>query len=223
MRPHATSATYTFVTMAAAPTITTDGASNLTNVSATLNATLDSNGTSTDVTFEWDTNSGAPYANETTPAFNWSTDGDKAVTKGITGLAASTPYYYRAKAVYSGGTIYGSEQSFSTTADPAVEAAQEARMQVYEYKRKYGVILTASPLFFTLQTPSGTNSNTFVVSGHGGSRGLSDFQGRRSVRPDDQPARHPRQRLHPRPHRRRDGGERDRHRDQGRGRGPRLP
>jgi len=37
-------------------------------------------------------------------------------------------------------------------------------MQVYEYKRKYGVILTAQPLFFTLQTPSGTNSNTFVVA-----------------------------------------------------------
>ena len=36
-------------------------------------------------------------------------------------------------------------------------------MQVYEYKRKYGVILTAQPLFFTLQTPSGTNSNTFIT------------------------------------------------------------
>jgi hypothetical protein len=37
-------------------------------------------------------------------------------------------------------------------------------MQVYEYKRKYGVILTSSPLFFTLQTPSATNSDTFVVA-----------------------------------------------------------
>ena len=158
----ATSSTYTFTTMAGVPTVVTDGASNHSNASATLNATLDTNTTSTDVTFQW-----GPAANhtqfETSPAFTWSTDGDKAVSKGITGLAASTTYYFRAKAVHAGGTVYGSEASFSTTADPAIEAAEEARMQPYEYKRKYGVILTASPIFFTLQTPSGTNSNTFVV------------------------------------------------------------
>lgn len=159
-----TSATSTFTTANNTPSITTDAASNIANVSATLNATVDPNNVSggANVYFQWDTVS-PPTAN-TTASQNFTGDTAQAAACGITGLTPSTLYYFRALATWGAdGADSGTILSFTTTADPAAEAAEEARMQVYEYKRKYGVILTAQPLFFTLQTPSGTNSNTFVV------------------------------------------------------------
>lgn len=160
-----TSATTSFTTLADTPTLTTDAASNLGNTSATLNATIDPNNVTdgADVYFKWDTVS-PPVAN-TTASENFTGDTAQTAARGITGLTPSTLYYYQAFASWSpSGAASGTILSFTTAADPAAEAAEEARMQVYEYKRKYGVILTAQPLFFTLQTPSGTNSNTFVVN-----------------------------------------------------------
>jgi hypothetical protein len=157
-----TSATSTFTTAAAAPTVTTVAAGNVANTSATLNATVDPNGISTVVGFQYSTDSGlagATYIEYGTI----SADGDTSTPVNISSLTVSTTYYYRARGVYAGGTVFGSILSFSTSADPDVVAAKEARMQVYEYKRKYGVILTAQPLFFTLQTKSGTNSDTFLT------------------------------------------------------------
>jgi len=160
-----TSATGTFTTAEDTPTITTVAASNLGNTSATLNATVDPNDVvdGVDVSFQWDTVT-PPVAN-TTASENFTGSAAQSVARSITGLTPSTLYYYRALASWSpGGSASGTILSFTTAADPAAEAAEEARMQVYEYKRKYGVILTAQPLFFTLHTPSGTNSDTFVVA-----------------------------------------------------------
>jgi len=61
--------------------------------------------------FEWDTDSGAPYANSWTENGSFGTG---AFSHEITGLAEDVPIYYRAKATNSGGTGYGGEQTFQT-------------------------------------------------------------------------------------------------------------
>ena len=159
-----TSSVGNFTTADNTPTISTDGVSNLANVSATLNATIDPNnvGGGAYVYFAYDTVS-PPTANYVASG-TFTGDTAQSAPANIASLTPSTLYYFRALATWgTDGAAVGDILSFTTTADPNAEAAEEARMQVYEYKRKYGVILTAQPLFFTLQTPSGTNSNTFVV------------------------------------------------------------
>lgn len=158
----ATSGTASATTNAAAPTITTDDATGVAYASANLNATIDANSISTDVTFEWDTNSGAPYANETSPPETVATDGNQSVSKSISGLSASTPYYFRAKAVHAGGTVYGSEKTFTTPSNPAAEAASEDHMQIFEFnERKYGV---QSVINLAVASPAATSSDRFFNS-----------------------------------------------------------
>lgn len=154
------SSTASFTTLAGAPDITTDDASSIGSSSATLNATVDPNTISTDVTFEWDTDSGAPYANETSPAENFTGDGNQSVSKGITGLSFSTPYYFRAKATHAGGTVYGSEKTFTTSANPAAGAELQDMLPIQSFDRKYGV---ATTIYFVVPVDSATNSNTFYT------------------------------------------------------------
>jgi len=100
-----------------APAVTTEAATDLDFTSATLNGTLDDMGSASSVavSFEWDTDSGAPYANEAT-----ATESPMSATgtfhADLTGLTQGQTYYFRAKAV-GDGTVYGDELSFTTTAE----------------------------------------------------------------------------------------------------------
>jgi phosphodiesterase/alkaline phosphatase D-like protein len=101
-----------------APTAVTGTATNIADLSATLNGTVNPNGAETDVTFEYGT---APStytlvaeANEgaltgTTPT---------AVSADLIELLPNTTYYYRVVAVNSGGTTNGGELSFTTLPSP---------------------------------------------------------------------------------------------------------
>ena len=102
-----------------ATVVATSDATGVTATSATLNGGLTQLGegvTSVEVSFEWATDSGEPYDNETTPetltavgAFSFS----------LTGLTPSTTYYFRAKGV-GNSTVYGEEMKFTTSGAPAV-------------------------------------------------------------------------------------------------------
>ncbi|MEA2085659.1 MAG: hypothetical protein U9O84_01245, partial [Chloroflexota bacterium] len=108
-----------FTTAKENPAVTTNSADNVATTSAALNGTLDSLGDygSADVSFEWGTTSGA-LDQGTTPVLKDSI-GDFSVA--LTGLASNTTYYFRAKAVADGTTVYGSEWSFTTDREaPAV-------------------------------------------------------------------------------------------------------
>jgi hypothetical protein len=109
-------ATATLSTLSSAPTITTEDATALDYDRATLNGSIDPNTLSTDGTFEWGLTTG--YGNTTSPASTITGDGSQSFSKGITGLASSTLYHYRSKGVYSGGTVYGSDKTFTTSAPP---------------------------------------------------------------------------------------------------------
>lgn len=101
-----------------APTISTYDAISVTTTSAVMTGYMSkANQTSGSVTLsiEWDTDSGAPYANDTAaipPTLDFDEDGSFGILK--TGLSNATPYYYRAKAVGTGGTAYGTEKTFTT-------------------------------------------------------------------------------------------------------------
>ena len=96
-----------------APTVTTSTESSVEETTATLNGeiTFTGNQNATARGFQWDTDSGAPYA------FSWYGTGDFGTgifDHGITGLTEGDCYYYRAYATNPTGTGYGSEEKFLT-------------------------------------------------------------------------------------------------------------
>ena len=103
----------TNATSSSAPTVTTSLATGVTTSSATLNGTVTANGLSTTAWFEYGASSGS-YTGTTTSQ-SVSGTSTTSVSIGISGLSASTTYYYRIAAENSAGTSYGSENSFSTT------------------------------------------------------------------------------------------------------------
>lgn len=109
----------TFTTAACLPpVVTTDAASDLTAVGATLNGTVSSNGTATTVTFDYGTTAGygttASYA--ANPLAGSATDA--SVLAAITGLSCNTLYHFRVRATNSGGTTNGADRTFTTPACP---------------------------------------------------------------------------------------------------------
>ena len=104
-------------TTLAAPTVTTNHASNLTTTSATLNANLAALGTADNVTvsFEWKA-SGGSY----TPIAVGVRDSIGTFSLDLTDLAPGTTYYFKAKADGDGDPVAGEERSFTTLQVPQI-------------------------------------------------------------------------------------------------------
>lgn len=103
----------TFITLQV-PSATTGSATGVNSSAATLNGTVNANGSSTTVTFEYGLTTG--YGSSVTAAESPVTgSASTPVTFSLTGLSESTTYHYRVKAVSSGGTTYGSDQTFITS------------------------------------------------------------------------------------------------------------
>ena len=103
----------TFTTLCAVPSATTYPATIVLITSARLNGVVNANSSSTTVTFEYGTNTSYGYSVTATPnpvELNFNT----SVIAEITGLSSNTTYHFRIKAVNCGGTIYGSDQTFTT-------------------------------------------------------------------------------------------------------------
>lgn len=96
------------------PTVSTLAATGITSNQATLNGEITDTGgeDATECGFDWDTNSGEPYANYTTTTCPVGTG---TFSSTITGLNPNTTYYFRAKAQNSAGWGYGNELSFTTS------------------------------------------------------------------------------------------------------------
>ncbi|MEK9135908.1 MAG: fibronectin type III domain-containing protein, partial [Bacteroidota bacterium] len=102
-----------FSTLAAgiAPTVTTGSPSNISTTSATLTGTVNPNGSSTSVVFQYGTSTS--YGNQAT-ATQSPVTGSSAVSVSalLTGLSSGTTYHYRVVATNSAGTSNGSDQTF---------------------------------------------------------------------------------------------------------------
>jgi phosphodiesterase/alkaline phosphatase D-like protein len=102
----------TFTTLPQAPTAVTGAASAVASTSATLNGTVNANGDSTAVTFEYgtDTNYGTTVTADQSPVTGST---GTAVSKGIAGLTNGITYHYRVVATNAGGTTNGTDMTFT--------------------------------------------------------------------------------------------------------------
>ncbi len=105
------------------PTVTTGGASLITGTSATLAGTIPANGCSAvtaygveySLTNGFPNGSGTPVASTNLSGINFSSN--------VAGLSPGLTYYYHAYATNAGGTGYGTQQSFITSAAPTLTAS----------------------------------------------------------------------------------------------------
>ena len=109
----------TFTTGVNPPTVSTDAATSITTTSAIMNGTVNANGLSTSVNFEWGHTTSYGLTNSATPAVVTGTS-NIPVTFNPTTLLPNTTYHYRVVAQNAGGVIYGADMSFTTNAAPTV-------------------------------------------------------------------------------------------------------
>ena len=109
----------TFTTLPLPPDVITTAATGVTNNSATLNGTVNANGASTDVTFQYGltTAYGPPVAATPSPVAGNTTT---PVSAGISGLTQNTLYHYRIVGASTGGTTNGNDMNFTTACDTYV-------------------------------------------------------------------------------------------------------
>lgn len=102
----------------APPTAASAEATSISGTSATLNGSVNANGTETTISFEYGTTFMYGTTAAATPA---STAGvtPSTVLSIITGLTPNTLYHFRIKAVSPGGTVYGDNMTFTTLTLPS--------------------------------------------------------------------------------------------------------
>jgi alpha-tubulin suppressor-like RCC1 family protein len=93
------------------PSVTTNPATDITLDSATLNGTVNHNGASIKIYFQWGTT--IAYGKTTTSQYI-SNSNNVPVSANISGLAPETTYHFRLVATKSGSTFYGLDESFPT-------------------------------------------------------------------------------------------------------------
>ena len=111
-------ATARYSTDCSALPVTTNSVSSITSTSATLNGFIASNGgnTVTERGFVYSMSDTISLTTVNTSALKvTSSTGTDVFSKNITGLTASTTYYYKAYAISNNGTVYGITKSFNTT------------------------------------------------------------------------------------------------------------
>lgn len=105
-----------FATLALPPTATTNVPTGVTSSAATLNASVNPNGTAASVRFEYGPTTA--YGTSTSTQAIGSGSSASAVTAVLSGLGANTTYHFRVVATNSGGTTNGADQAFSTLSLP---------------------------------------------------------------------------------------------------------
>ena len=109
---------------AAAPAVTTGGASGITHSSSTLNGSINPNGLATTCFFQYGLT--ADYGSATATQSAGNGINDAGFNSPITGLADSTTYHYRLVATNGIGTSYGIDQEFVTPANNAPVATTKS-------------------------------------------------------------------------------------------------
>ncbi len=134
----------------ATPTVTTGSATSVVSDSAVLNGTVNANDNSTMVTFEYglSTEYGTTATADESPVIGTE---EISVSKTITGLSPNTTYHYRVVGTNGGGTVNGTDMTFTTLkATPTITTAPTATAITY------GEALSASTLSGGVATTAGT-------------------------------------------------------------------
>jgi hypothetical protein len=98
----------------AAPSVSTDPATNVTTSSADLNGHVNPNWKDTGGWFEWGTSATLSTYNQTPSQFLGSGNSTGTISTSVSGLTSSTTYYYRTVAYNVLGTSRGNIISFTT-------------------------------------------------------------------------------------------------------------
>jgi len=140
-----------------APSVTTGTATGITTTAATLAGTITANGCSNPTAYGiiWSTTSGFNPATAGTSVAG-SNLASGAFSVNLTGLSANTAYYYVAFATNAGGTSYGTQQQFTTLAQPVLSTGTLADFG------NQCVNTTSTPLSFTLNGSNLSNADITV-------------------------------------------------------------
>ena len=100
------------------PTVASQPASAVTGTNATLNGTVNPNGSSTAAWFQWGTT--ANYGNLTAMTDMGSGTNALALSVPLAGLTPGVTYHFRVAATNTYGTVFGTDQAFATLGPPQV-------------------------------------------------------------------------------------------------------
>jgi plastocyanin len=106
----------------AAPTATTDAASGIGPVAATLKGTVNPKGLETKYFFNYGTT--AAYGQKTSETVAGSGTSNVTASKSVTGLAPETEYHFQVVAKNSAGEVKGTDRTFTTTGGPVASTGQ---------------------------------------------------------------------------------------------------
>lgn len=112
-------------TSSPSPTVVTLSATSVASTGATLNGTVNPNGSATNYAFEYGTTSGI-YSSTTAPTAAGSGTSPVSASASISGLTPSTTYYYRVVAANGTGASNGNEMQFTTAAPSAPNTITDA-------------------------------------------------------------------------------------------------
>jgi len=147
-----------------APSVITMAATNVLGTSATINGSVNANGQSTTVTFNWGLTTS--YGN-TVAATPGTVTGNTAaaVLANLTGLTANTTYHFRCVGVNSVGTTYGSDLTFTTCQPPAAAGTITGPASVCQGQT--GVAYTTPVIQYATSYTWTVPAGATIVSGSG--------------------------------------------------------
>ena len=119
-----------FTSSPIAPTATTNAATSVTTTGATLNGTVNANNASATVTFEYGLSDsyGTTVTASQSPVTGTT---NAAVSYGLSGLTPNQTYHFRVATTNAGGTTYGADMTFTTSAAAPVAATNAAHVGVH--------------------------------------------------------------------------------------------
>jgi hypothetical protein len=156
------------------PYVETKAATSISETGATLNGIVNPEGSETKYYFEYGPTKS--YGPKTAEVSAGSGTGNLEESKGITGLAGDTTYYYRMVATSTGGTTDGAPQEFTTIGKPTVET-KEATSISETGATLNGVVNprgTETKYYFEYGTTEAYGSKTAEVSAGAGITNLEE-------------------------------------------------
>ncbi len=160
-----------FTTNPLPPSVATDIASGITSAGATLNGTVNANGVSSTVTFEYGltTSYGTSVTADQSPVTG---SADTPVSKNISGLGSGSTYHYRIIGVSDGGTTTGFDKTFTTAPGIPVNVAVSGdgsevtvTWEAVTGATSYNVYSSEDPYSgFTLNTSGSFNGTSWTAS-----------------------------------------------------------
>ena len=150
--------------LASSPTVTTTAATGITSKGAMLNGSVNANGLSTTVTFDYGTTN-SYGTTVTAPQSPVTGSSSSPVSILISGLAPGTTYHFRVNGASTGGTTNGSDQSFTTSAAPALLASGGNTSTTYQKVSQGLAVLSNSGKAVAYLSQVGGDLVTYTPSG----------------------------------------------------------